>query len=246
MNRVRPSRRRWYSSATGSLTFITMSASPQTSSAVPMIVAPWETYSSSADRGAETGTLLHEHLVAATDELVDPHGGDADPELVVLDLAGDTDLHGYLALSHSTNTPAPLPRRLRPVERDASLDPGRGAARRREEPPNEAVQRHPRPAPGPGRRGRRPRPLGGAVGAHRPARPRRDDGARRAGSRPRRRRCQLPGHDDERRRQRRRPAAARRPGRHAVPVRRGRRLRARTGGERPRLRRRAAWRWCSR
>jgi hypothetical protein len=38
---------RWYSSATGSLTFSTMSAVPHTSSALSMIVAPAATYSAS-------------------------------------------------------------------------------------------------------------------------------------------------------------------------------------------------------
>ena len=76
------------------------------------------------DRGAEAGTLLDEHVVTATHELVHPHGGDADPELVVLDLAGDPDLHGYLALSDSSDTPAPLPRRLRPGGARCESRPG--------------------------------------------------------------------------------------------------------------------------
>ena len=51
------------------------------------------------DRGAEARSLLDEHVVTTTDELVDTDGRDADPELVVLDLAGDTDLHRHSALS---------------------------------------------------------------------------------------------------------------------------------------------------
>lgn len=45
------------------------------------------------DGRAETGVLLDEDLVAVADELVDSGGRDGHTELVVLDLAGDTDLH---------------------------------------------------------------------------------------------------------------------------------------------------------
>ena len=45
------------------------------------------------DRRAQTGVMLHEHLVAVPHQLVHACGGDGHPELVVLDLAGDTDLH---------------------------------------------------------------------------------------------------------------------------------------------------------
>jgi len=66
------------------------------------------------DRGAEASTLLDEDVVTATHQLVHPHRGDADAELVVLDLAGDPDLHGYLSLSDSSDTAAPLPQRAAP------------------------------------------------------------------------------------------------------------------------------------
>ena len=114
MNRVRPSRRRWYSSATGSLTFMTMSDSPHTSSASSRIVAPCETYSSSVIEEPSPAPFCDEHVVTAADELVDTHRGDADAELVVLDLAGDTDLHGYLAQSDSSDPAAPLPQAAAP------------------------------------------------------------------------------------------------------------------------------------
>ena len=48
MNSTRPSRIRWYSSATGSLTLSTISAWPHTSSAESMILAPAATYSASS------------------------------------------------------------------------------------------------------------------------------------------------------------------------------------------------------
>src|SRR5262249_46315509 len=46
------------------------------------------------ERGAGPGVLLDEDLVAVADQLVDPGGGDRDTELVVLELAGNADLHG--------------------------------------------------------------------------------------------------------------------------------------------------------
>ena len=45
------------------------------------------------DRGADAGVLLDEDLVAVADELVHAGGGDGHAVLVVLDLAGDADLH---------------------------------------------------------------------------------------------------------------------------------------------------------
>ena len=45
------------------------------------------------DGGPEAGSLLDQHLVTVLDQLVHPDGGDGHPELVVLDLAGDADLH---------------------------------------------------------------------------------------------------------------------------------------------------------
>ena len=56
--------------------------------------APGETYSSSVIDEPRPASLLDEDLVAAADELVDADGGDPDAELVVLDLGGDSDLHG--------------------------------------------------------------------------------------------------------------------------------------------------------
>jgi hypothetical protein len=45
------------------------------------------------DRGADTGVVLDDDLVAVAHQLVHAGGGDGHPELVVLDLAGDADLH---------------------------------------------------------------------------------------------------------------------------------------------------------
>jgi hypothetical protein len=56
--------------------------------------APWATNSSSVMELPEPGALLDEHLVAVGHEFAHADRGDADAELVVLDLAGDTDLHG--------------------------------------------------------------------------------------------------------------------------------------------------------
>ena len=49
------------------------------------------------DRRADAGVALDEHLVAVADQLVHAGRGDRHPVLVVLDLAGDADLHGCLA-----------------------------------------------------------------------------------------------------------------------------------------------------
>ena len=70
MKRVSPSRIRWYSSATGSLTLSTMSAVPHTSSAVSRISAPGRDVLVVDDRGADAGALLDEDLVAVRDQLV--------------------------------------------------------------------------------------------------------------------------------------------------------------------------------
>ena len=48
------------------------------------------------DRRADAGVALDEDLVAVADELVHAGRGDRDPVLVVLDLAGDADLHAAL------------------------------------------------------------------------------------------------------------------------------------------------------
>lgn len=45
------------------------------------------------DGGAHSGAPLHDHLVAVPHQLVHPGRGDRHTELVVLDLAGDADLH---------------------------------------------------------------------------------------------------------------------------------------------------------
>ena len=70
MKRVRPSRIRWYSSATGSLTLSTMSASPQTSSAEPMMRAPGRDVVVVADLRPDAGVLLDEDVVPVLGELV--------------------------------------------------------------------------------------------------------------------------------------------------------------------------------
>ena len=86
-------RRRWYSSAMGSLTFSSRSAVAQTSSAVGRISRAGGDVLVVRDRGADTGVLLDDDLVAVAHQLVHAGGGDGHPELVVLDLAGDADLH---------------------------------------------------------------------------------------------------------------------------------------------------------
>lgn len=45
------------------------------------------------DRGPGTGVLLDDDLVAVADELMHTGGRDGHAELVVLDFAGDADLH---------------------------------------------------------------------------------------------------------------------------------------------------------
>ena len=95
MNRVWPSRIRWYSASTGSLTLRIRSPVPQTSSAVSRIVAPGGDVVLVGDGGADAGVLLDEDLVAVRDELVHAGRRDGHAVLVVLDLAGDADLHGY-------------------------------------------------------------------------------------------------------------------------------------------------------
>lgn len=45
------------------------------------------------DGGADAGAPLDDDLVAVAHQLVHTGGGDGHPELVVLDLAGDADLH---------------------------------------------------------------------------------------------------------------------------------------------------------
>ena len=86
-------RRRWYSSAIGSLTFSSRSAAAQTSSAVGRICAPAATYSPSVIEEPTPASSLDDDLVAVAHQLVHAGGGDGHPELVVLDLAGDADLH---------------------------------------------------------------------------------------------------------------------------------------------------------
>ena len=73
-----------------------MSALPHTSSAVGRICAPAATKSLVGDRRTDAGVLLDHHLVAVPGELVDAGRGDRDAVLVVLDLAGDADLHDGL------------------------------------------------------------------------------------------------------------------------------------------------------
>ena len=93
MKRVSPSRIRWYSSAIGSLTLSTMSASPHTSSAESIIVRAGGDVLLVGDLRAEAGVLLDDHLVAVLGELVDADRRDGHPVLVVLDFLGDADLH---------------------------------------------------------------------------------------------------------------------------------------------------------
>ena len=70
MNSTWPSRIRWYSSATGSLTLSTISAWPHTSSAESIIVAPGGDVLVVVDLRPDAGVLLDAHLVAVGDELV--------------------------------------------------------------------------------------------------------------------------------------------------------------------------------
>ncbi len=68
-------RRRWYSSAMGSLTLSSRSVVAQTSSAVARIRAPAETYSSSVIEEPTLGVLLDEDLVAVAHQLVHAYAG---------------------------------------------------------------------------------------------------------------------------------------------------------------------------
>ena len=97
MKRVSPSRIRWYSSAMGSLTLSTISAVPQTSSALSRILAPGRCVLAVLDLGADAGALLDVHLVAVGGELVHADGRDGDAVLVVLDFLRDADLHRALS-----------------------------------------------------------------------------------------------------------------------------------------------------
>ncbi len=122
------------------------------------------------DRRAEAGPLLDEDLVASPDQLVDADRGDADPELVVLDLGGDTDLHGCPTLSRVVARgvvaaePPPAGARWK-SSGDPPPPPTQGV-------PREALQRRHPATPRAGRRRRRHRGLGGALGADRDAGPR--------------------------------------------------------------------------
>ena len=98
MKRVWPSRIRWYSSAIGSLTLRIRSPVPQTSSAVGQDLRAGGDEVVVGDRRADAGVLLDEDLVPVADQLVHAGRGDGHPVLVVLDLAGDADLHGYQVL----------------------------------------------------------------------------------------------------------------------------------------------------
>ena len=99
MKRVSPSRMRWYSSATGSLTLSTRSA------AAPHVVGgvedrrPGRDVLLVHDLGAGPGALLDEHLVAVLHQLVGSDRGDRDAVLVVLDFLRYADLHLLLSPS---------------------------------------------------------------------------------------------------------------------------------------------------
>ena len=70
-----------------------MSPVAQTSSAVSRICAPAATKSSFGIDEPTPASLLDEDLVPVAHQLVHAGRGDRDPVLVVLDLAGDADLH---------------------------------------------------------------------------------------------------------------------------------------------------------
>ena len=92
----RSSRRYPYSDATGSLTLQTRSALPHTSAASATTCAPAAANCSSVIAEPAPGTGLDQHLVTGADELVHARGRERHAVLVVLDLAGDADLHGGL------------------------------------------------------------------------------------------------------------------------------------------------------
>ena len=121
MNSVWPARIRPYSSAIGSLTFSTSSASAQTSSAL------------GDDRGAGGGVLvveqcesaagagLHQHLVAGAGQLADAGRSGGDPELFRLHLGRNADPHDLpfrhllttvyvldYGMDHGNSRPGPL------------------------------------------------------------------------------------------------------------------------------------------
>ena len=93
MKRTWPSRIRWYSSAIGSLTLRIRSPVAHTSSAAAQDRGAGADELVVGDRGAGAGACLDEDLVTVPDELVHAGRGDRHPVLVVLDLAGDADLH---------------------------------------------------------------------------------------------------------------------------------------------------------
>ncbi|GAA3497034.1 hypothetical protein GCM10019016_041350 [Streptomyces prasinosporus] len=86
-------RRRWYSSATGLLDLEQqVGGGPDLVGGVQDLAARGDVLAV-RDRGADAGAALDDDLVAVAHELVHAGGGDGHPELVVLDLAGDADLH---------------------------------------------------------------------------------------------------------------------------------------------------------
>ena len=111
MKRVRPSRIRWYSSATGSLTLSTMSRlAPDVVGGAEDAWRPAATYSSSLICGPDAGVLLDEHLVPVGDELVHADRRDGHAVLVVLDFPGDCRPSCCCTSFRADSATAPLPR----------------------------------------------------------------------------------------------------------------------------------------
>ena len=130
MKRTWPSRIRWYSSATGSLTLRIRSAAPHTSS------ARGEDHRAGAR--LNSASVIDDPTPAPASmttscpcrgEFVHASRCDRDPVLVVLDFAGDTDLHSA-PLARSSTGVTPCCRRRRPPRAHLRAIGRRGRATR--------------------------------------------------------------------------------------------------------------------
>ncbi len=91
MNSTRPGRSRSSSSGWGSLTLSTSSARAHTSSAVGHDLGPGGAVVVVGDRRSDAGVAFDDHRRTVHGELVHAVGGDGDPVLTFLPLAGNAD-----------------------------------------------------------------------------------------------------------------------------------------------------------
>ena len=191
-------RSRSYSSAIGSLTLSSRSASPQTSSAVGTICAPGGDVVPSGIEEPSPAPCSTSTVCPARTSSVHPGRGERDPVLAVLDLSGDPDLHLRTPLvcwrspsrgdrrgAHRV-VDGPVGACLGAECRSARADrtgrrPACACRAAREGQGHAPLRRPPRPATAPARGRRRPAGLAGAVGAGRPGGAPGGAGARRAG-----------------------------------------------------------------